>query len=87
MQYYGVCLYIYIEAIISSCSSSMYSGFVDNSMQVQINKHVATVTTIVRTIDILILAMKAIKGIMSKAYWLNVDSNVERWLNYCTVAL
>ena len=59
---------IYIEAILFSCSSSMYSGFADNSMQVQVNKHVATVTTIVRTIDILILAMKAIKGIMSKAY-------------------
>jgi hypothetical protein len=47
---------------------------------------VATVTAIVRTIDVLMLAMKAIKGIMSEACWMNVDSIVERWLNYCTEA-
>ena len=48
-------------------SSSMYNGFADDSMQVQFNKYVATVTAIVRTIDVLILTMKAIKGIMSEA--------------------
>ena len=48
-------------------SSSMYNGFADDSMQVQVNKYVATVTAIVRTIDVLILTMKAIKGIMSEA--------------------
>ena len=45
----------------------MYNGFADDSMQVQVNKYVATVTAIVRTIDVLMLAMKAIKGIMSEA--------------------
>jgi hypothetical protein len=48
-------------------TSSMYCGFADDSMQVQVNKYVATVTVIVRTIDVLMLAMKAIKGIMSEA--------------------
>ncbi len=50
-----------------SPTSSMYCGFADDSMQVQVNKYVATVTAIVRTIDVLMLAMKAIKGIMSEA--------------------
>jgi hypothetical protein len=45
----------------------MYSGFADDSMQVQVNKYVATVTAIVCTIDVFMLTMKAIQGIMSEA--------------------